>query len=67
MIINPLLRVDSYKLDHRRQYPAGTSMVYSNFTPRSAKLCPIPAHLYDGHVINFGLQFWIKDVLLGDW
>lgn len=27
--------LDSYKLDHRRQYPDGITKVYSNFTPRS--------------------------------
>src|SRR6478609_11783651 len=41
---------DGYKLDHRRQYPAGTEYVYSNFTARSSRI--------DGqtHVTFFGLQ-----------
>jgi nicotinamide phosphoribosyltransferase len=65
--INPLLMTDSYKLDHRRQYPDNTSLVYSNLTPRSAKHSPIPPHLFDGNVVNFGLQFFIKDVLQTAW
>lgn len=34
MQINPILAIDGYKTSHREQYPAGTSRVYSNFTPR---------------------------------
>lgn len=67
MKINPLTAIDFYKADHRRQYPEGTTMVYSNFTPRSDKLSPIPEHLYEGVVVNFGLQFFIKDFLMQAW
>lgn len=38
MKINPLHCIDFYKADHRRQYPEGTTLVYSNFTARSDKL-----------------------------
>lgn len=65
--LNPLTCIDFYKADHRRQYPAGTSQVYSNFTARSAKHSPIPAHLFDGKVIFFGLQYFIKDFLIETW
>ena len=32
--IPALVLTDFYKTDHRRQFPAGTTTVYSNFTPR---------------------------------
>ena len=51
MKLNPLTAIDFYKADHRRQYPEGTTLVYSNFTPRSDKLSTIPAHLFDGTVV----------------
>lgn len=35
--MNPLLLTDGYKVDHRRQYPAGTTLVYSNWTPRVSR------------------------------
>ncbi len=64
---NPLTAIDFYKADHRRQYPEGTTLVYSNLTPRSDKLSPIPAHLFDGTVVSFGLQFFVKDFLIDAW
>lgn len=67
MKLNPLHCIDFYKSDHRRQYPEGTTLVYSNFTPRSDKLSPIPTHLFDGRVVSFGLQFFIKDFLIDAW
>jgi nicotinamide phosphoribosyltransferase len=30
--------IDWYKSGHYRQYPKGTQLVYSNFTPRSDRL-----------------------------
>lgn len=62
-MINPLLCIDFYKADHRRQYPPGTQLVYSNFTPRSNRL-------YKGHsdkIVNFGLQMFIKSYLIDAW
>lgn len=67
MNLNPLTCIDFYKADHRRQYPTGTTMVYSNLTPRSDKLSPIPPHLFDGHVVFFGLQHFIKWFLIDTW
>lgn len=32
-----ILLTDGYKLGHHRQYPEGTELVYSNWTPRSNK------------------------------
>ena len=55
MKLNPLTAIDFYKADHRRQYPEGTTLVYSNFTPRSDKLCNIPADQFNHRVMFFGL------------
>ena len=35
--MNPLNLTDGYKLDHRRQYPDNTGLVYSNWTPRKSR------------------------------
>ncbi len=66
MKINPLTQIDFYKADHRRQYPAGTELVYSNFTPRSTRHA---VHLpgVDDRIIFFGLQYFIKYVLIETW
>ncbi len=67
MKLNPLTAIDFYKADHRRQYPEGTTLVYSNFTPRSDKLSNIPANLFNGRVVFFGLQYFIKHFLIDTW
>ena len=67
MKLNPLTAIDFYKADHRRQYPEGTTLVYSNFTPRSDKLSNIPADLFDGRVVFFGLQYFVKHFLIDTW
>lgn len=53
---NPILLTDGYKLDHRRQYPNGTEIVYSNWTPRSNAYF---TEASDG-VVVFGVQYVIK-------
>lgn len=58
--MNPLLLTDGYKLDHRRQYPAGTTLVYSNWTPRKSRIAGID------EVVFFGLQYFIKKYILED-
>lgn len=58
--MNPLLLTDGYKLDHRRQYPAGTTLVYSNWTPRKSRMPEIE------EVVFFGLQYFIKKYILED-
>lgn len=57
---NPMTLIDFYKADHRRQYPAGTSRVYSNMTPRSSRV--------EGQdrVVFFGLQAAIQRHLIDD-
>ena len=66
MKINPLTCMDFYKADHRRQYPEGTEYVYSNFTPRSAKLANVLPD-FDNKIVWFGLQGFIKHFLIDTW
>lgn len=61
MKTNPLNLIDFYKADHRRQYPNGTSEVYSNFTPRSNQYGD------SNKVVFFGLQYFIKEYLINIW
>jgi nicotinamide phosphoribosyltransferase len=63
---NPLTNIDFYKADHRRQYPDGTEYVYSNFTPRSARLATV-VEGFDNRVVFVGLQGYIKRVLIEQW
>jgi nicotinamide phosphoribosyltransferase len=58
--MNPLLLTDGYKVDHRRQYPTGTTLVYSNWTPRKSRIEEIE------EVVFFGLQYFIKKYILED-
>jgi len=67
MKINPLTQIDFYKADHRRQYPDGTTLVYSNFTPRSDKLAPILEEFWDGKITFYGLQGFCKWFLIDLW
>lgn len=64
MNINPLNCIDFYKADHRRQYPKGTEMVYSNLTPRSTKLAP---KYGDDKIVFFGLQYFMQYFLIEVW
>lgn len=50
--MNPLLMTDGYKTGHHQQYPKGTTLVYSNFTPRSNKWAPKGCD----KVVSFGQQ-----------
>lgn len=51
---------DGYKLGHRNQYPKGTEVVYSNWTPRSCGYYP---EAKEGAVV-FGIQYLIKKYLI---
>lgn len=64
--MNPLMSIDFYKADHRRQYPVGTEYVYSNFTPRSARLANV-LEGFEERVVFIGLQAYVKRVLQGQW
>lgn len=62
MSLNPLFAIDAYKLGHRVQYPEGTSMIYSNFTPRSTKYLQqlqVEKARVDGIVV-FGIQRMVQ-------
>ena len=56
--MNPLLLTDGYKLGHREQYPQGTTLVYSNWTPRKSRIAGVD------NVVFFGLQYFIKEYLI---
>jgi len=56
--MNAINLTDGYKLDHRRQYPNNTKLVYSNWTPRSSRIQGI------NKVVFFGLQYFIKKYLI---
>jgi nicotinamide phosphoribosyltransferase len=58
--MNPLLLTDGYKLDHRRQYPQGTTMVYSNWTPRRSRIEGVE------EIVFFGLQYFLKKYVFED-
>lgn len=48
---------DSYKVTHYKQYPPGTSRVYSYFESRSGSVHP--------RTVFFGLQYFLKQYLAG--
>lgn len=56
---SPYLLCDFYKISHRHQYPQGSEVLYSTFTPRSNKLAP---HL--SRAVSFGFQAFVKKYLI---
>lgn len=58
--MNPLLYTDGYKVDHRRQYPEQTTLVYSNWTPRKSRIPGVK------EVVFFGLQYFLKKYVIED-
>lgn len=57
----PNLLLDGYKIDHRRQYPDNTQLVFSNFTARGTRIPELDK------VVFFGLQYFIKEYLINEW
>lgn len=57
--LNPFLCTDGYKVSHYLQYPQGTTLVYSNFTPRSNKHAPKGCD----KVVVFGTQMAVKQIV----
>jgi nicotinamide phosphoribosyltransferase len=53
---NPLLMTDGYKTSHHNMYPKGTTLVYSNFTPRNVKYMDEQAK----DIVVFGIQYTMK-------
>jgi len=54
--MNSLFLTDGYKTGHHKMYPEGTSLVYSNWTPRSNKYAPKGCD----KVVSFGQQLVFK-------
>jgi nicotinamide phosphoribosyltransferase len=64
--IDPIIQTDFYKIHHKFQYHPKTEMIYSNFTPRSNRLAPVyGSNRKIRKVVNFGLQGFIKNFLIG--
>ena len=61
MTIRPETATDFYKTGHIRQYPPGTTFVYSNFTCRSDRLAGVLPD-FDHKVVFFGLQGKLKEL-----
>lgn len=59
--IAPLMDTDAYKLDHRNQYPVGTTGVLSNYTNRGSRTERIEA------VVHFGLQAFLQSWITDAW
>jgi nicotinamide phosphoribosyltransferase len=53
---NLILKTDSYKFTHWRQYPPGTEFVYSYLESRGGMF---------GQTLFFGLQYYLKEYLSG--
>jgi nicotinamide phosphoribosyltransferase len=45
----------------------GTEVIYSNLTPRTGKRFPVIQRLWDNKVVVFGIQGFIKEVLIDEW
>jgi nicotinamide phosphoribosyltransferase len=56
--MNPLLYTDYYKTEHQRMYPDGTTLIYSNMTPRKSRMEGVDA------VVVFEIQHFIKEYLI---
>lgn len=54
----PILLKDGYKVGHKFQYPEGTTLVYSNLTPRKSRNADIQ------EIVFFGLQYFVKEYLV---
>lgn len=59
--MNSILLTDSYKLQHKDQYPEGTTLVFSNFTPRSDNHAP--EQCKENGVVVFGVQLMMKQLV----
>lgn len=56
--IAPLLLTDGYKVGHIKQYPPGTTAVYSNYTNRGSRIPGVEK------VVHFGLQAFCQEFLV---
>lgn len=51
-----MLMADFYKLSHREQYPEGTEIVYSTWTPRASRIKGVES------VVVFGAQGFVEEL-----
>jgi nicotinamide phosphoribosyltransferase len=58
MTLSAIFLKDGYKVGHKFQYPEGTTLVYSNLTPRKSRNPEID------EIVFFGLQYFIKEYLI---
>mgnify|MGYP000258178799 FL=1 len=58
--MNSILLSDGYKLGHNKQYPENTTLVFSNFTPRSDKYAN--PQLQNKGVVVFGVQLMLQQL-----
>lgn len=65
-MVHVLANTDSYKLSHKGFMEPNTEIIYSNLTARSHKHFKAPKS-YDGKVVFFGLQHFVKDYLIEEW
>ncbi|QDP59565.1 MAG: putative nicotinamide phosphoribosyltransferase [Prokaryotic dsDNA virus sp.] len=62
--MNGMIQTDSYKLSHKGFMENGTTLIYSNMTPRSEKWLPIPEIEKEGVYVVYGLQHTLIDFFL---
>ncbi|BAV80824.1 nicotinate phosphoribosyltransferase [Vibrio phage RYC] len=60
-------QADFYKWGHPFFLDENILGMYGNYTNRNGRLSNIPEHITDNKVAHVGLQYFIKDVLLGEW
>ena len=58
--MNPLLLVDSYKVNHNKMYPENMTKLYSNFTPRKSRMKNV------NEVVVFGIQHFCLKYLISE-
>lgn len=61
MTSNPATQIDGYKVDHRRQYPDNTQVIFSNLTARSTR------RPNTDKIVFAGLQYFLKEFLIRQW
>jgi len=55
-VVDTLMATDAYKFDHRRQYPEGTEVVFSNLTARGSRIPGVDVTVF------FGLQAFLTQL-----
>jgi nicotinamide phosphoribosyltransferase len=56
--MNPLFYTDYYKVHHHNMYPAGTTKIYSNMTPRKSRIPGVD------YAVVFGIQYLLYKYLI---